>query len=199
MQKNIFDPEHQQQDLSGKIVIGLERISEVFKLLLWDKSKVTGLSPIQIQLLLFLSNHKETLCNISHLAKEFNVTKPTISDAVRVLEKKGHIEKCYTQTDHRSYTIILSASGNQIVKDTYNFIEPIQNQINKLDQVQLEDLFKTLSELIYKLNRAGILQVQRTCFSCKFYRKQAKGHYCMLLEKELLNNEIRLDCPEFEQ
>ena len=72
-------------------------------------------------------------------------------------------------------------------------------QVDKLNEVELEDIFKTLSKLIYKLNQNGILTVQRTCFGCKYYQKQDTSDYCALLEKELLNKDIRLDCPEFEE
>jgi len=91
MNKSIFDPQNQEGDLSGKIVIGLERISEVIKVLLWEKAKDLCLSPIQI--LIFVAYHKSAYCNVSHLAKEFNITKATISDAIKTLLKKELILK----------------------------------------------------------------------------------------------------------
>jgi DNA-binding MarR family transcriptional regulator len=196
--KSIFNPEQQQQDISSKIVAGLERISEVFKTLLWDKAKVVGLSPIQIQLLIFIAFHKPELCNVSHLAKEFNITKPTVSDAIKILDKKGMILKDFSSLDNRSYNIHLSPLGKEILSETNDFANPLKNEIDGIGQSELEDIFKTLGELIYKLNRSGILTVQRTCYGCKFHEKYNTAHYCKLLEKELLNRDIRLDCPEFE-
>ncbi len=108
MKESAFNPTHQEKDVSSKVVAGLERISEVFKILLWEKAKLVGLSPIQIQILLFIAYHKRNLCNVSHLAKEFNVTKPTVSDAVKVLNKKGFIIKDFSSSDSRSYSILLS-------------------------------------------------------------------------------------------
>ncbi len=111
MNHNIFDPHYQESDLTVKTVVGLERISEAFKVLLREKAKQLGLSPIQIQILLFVSSHKEQLCNVSFLASEFNVTKPTISDAVKSLNVKGLISKQHSDKDSRSFTIKLSQSG----------------------------------------------------------------------------------------
>lgn len=199
MDKSDFDPNQQQKDISSKIVAGLERISEVFKILLWEKAKLVGLSPIQIQILIFIAFHKQELCNVSHLAREFNVTKPTISDAIKVLDKKGMIVKDFTSVDNRSYTIQLSPLGKNMVSETNDFANPLKRQIDNFKQPDLEGVFKTLSELIYKLNRNGILTVQRTCFGCKFYKKNDTADYCSLLEKELLNQDIRLDCPEYEE
>lgn len=199
MKESTFNPEQQEKDISSKIVAGLERVSEVFKVLLWEKAKQVGLSPIQIQILIFITFHKQNLCNVSHLAKEFNVTKPTISDAIRVLDKKGLIVKDFSSADSRSYSIALSDLGNDIVSQTYDFSNPLKKQVDGFSQSELESLFSTLSRLIYKLNRNGILSVQRTCYGCKFYEKNSDNDYCNLLQKKLLSEEIRLDCSEFEE
>ena len=91
MEGSIFNTKFQQNSITSKIVVGLERISEAFKGILWEHAKVIGLSPTQIQILIFIAYHKTKLCNVSHLAKEFNITKPTVSDAVRVLNNKKYI------------------------------------------------------------------------------------------------------------
>jgi len=199
MKDSTFNPAQQEKDISSKIVAGMERVSEVFKVLLWEKAKLVGLSPIQIQILIFISFHKSDLCNVSHLAKEFNVTKPTISDAIRVLDKKKLILKDYSSSDSRSYSIVLSNLGSDIVSQTYDFSNPLKKQIDSFSQGDLESLFETLSTLIYKLNNIGILSVQRTCYGCKFYKKNNDSHYCNLLENELQTKEIRIDCPEYQE
>ena len=198
MSDKIFNQKNQEENISSKIVVGLQRISEAFKVLLWQKAKEFGVSPIQIQILIFIENHKEQYCNVSYLAKEFNLTKPTISDAIKVLEKKGMIVKDYSSSDSRSYTIFLSDLGKNTVFKNDDFVNPIYSEIQKISPNEQENLFATLSSLIYKLNQKDILTVQRTCFACKYYSKNNNQHHCGLLQKELLNSEIRLDCKEFE-
>lgn len=197
MSQSAFNPAQQEKDISSKIVAGMERISEVFKILLWEKSKIVGLSPIQIQILIFIEYHHRGLCNVSHLAKEFNVTKPTISDAIKILDKKGLIIKDFSSYDSRRYSILLSDRGNEIIKQTQNFSEPLKKEIATFSPAELEELSGTLNQLIFQLNRKGILTVQRTCFGCDFYSKHGNKDYCNLLEKELMTSEIRLDCPEY--
>ena len=198
MNKNIFDPKQQENDLVAKTVVGLERISEAFKVLLWEKAKQLGLSPIQIQILLFVSNHKRELCKVSHLANEFNITKPTVSDAVRSLAMKQLISKDHSTQDSRSFAIQLTQSGKQIVTQTQHFASPMLNQLGGIAANDLEHLFTILSKLIYQLNQNGILTVQRTCYACNYYKPAGKHHFCNLLNKELKNTDIRLDCEEFE-
>ncbi len=199
MDNSLFNPKQQEIDTSSKIVAGLERISEVFKVLLWEKAKMVGLSPIQIQILIFIAFHKQELCNVSHLAKEFNVTKPTISDAVKVLDKKGMVSKNFSTSDSRSYLLQLTEMGKKLVTETNDFATSLKKQIDKFNESELESLFSTISQLIFKLNRSGILTVQRTCYGCTYYQKNNGIDYCNLLQKELKTTEIRLDCPEFEE
>lgn len=197
MNKSVFNLEFQNKSTTSKIVVGLERISEVFKILLWEHAKVIGLSPIQIQILIFIAYHKIEFCTVSYLAKEFNVTKPTISDAVRVLDKKQYISKDYSLTDSRSYSILLSDIGKQAVAKTENFANPLKKQLNTFEEGDLDQLLKSLNVLIHQLNKSGILTIQRTCFSCKFYKKSKTENYCNLMDKELLTSDIRIDCPEY--
>ena len=198
MKKSIFNIDFQNSDTPSKIVAGLERLSTAFRVLLWEHAKVIGLSPIQIQILIFVAYHDESVCNVSHLAQEFNVTKPTISDAVKVLDKKGLIAKITSPLDKRAYSIALSKEGNAIVKKTHHFAQPIHALTSQIDQAEQEQFFKTLSKIIYGLNQKGVLTVQRTCYNCRFFEKKGKQNYCGLMKKELLNKDIRLDCGEFE-
>ena len=197
MSKSIFNPSEQEKNTTSKIIVGLERISEVFKVLLWEKAKLVGLSPIQIQILIFITYHKQELCNVSHLANEFNITKPTVSDAIRILVKKSLITKDFSSSDNRSYSVILTPAGVNVVSEIENFAEPLNNQLKEIQQTDLENLFEVISKLIYKLNQNGILNVQRTCYGCKFYSHSEDKDFCNLLQKRLQNSDIRLDCSEY--
>ncbi len=200
MKESTFNPQEQELHLASKIVAGLERISEVFKILLWEQATATGLSPIQIQILIFVAYHRPDLSRVSHLAREFNVTKPTVSDAIRVLEKKGLIFKITSSADRRSYSIALTDSGKKMVDMTGRFSLPLRDQVQHFSPQELEALWHTLSRLIYQLNQSGILTIQRTCYACVHFEPERDGApaFCKLLRKDLFNQDIRLDCPEFE-
>ncbi|MEO1434266.1 MAG: MarR family winged helix-turn-helix transcriptional regulator [Bacteroidota bacterium] len=186
-------------DLSKKITAGLERLSEVFKTLLWEKAKQFGISPIQIQILLFINSHQTEQANVSYLAMEFNVTKPTISDAVRVLLKKGFLEKDFSPTDARRYNLILTDAGRELIQELESYSLPVDRQIGQLEPSTQELLFKALNQTIFRLNQEGVIQVQRTCFGCRFYQgDRNNSHYCNFLKMDLPNPSLRLDCSDFE-
>lgn len=195
---SVFNLINQNSSLDNKIVAGLERLSQVFRILLWEKAKEHSLSPIQIQLLIFIQYHSTDKCTISYLAQEFNFTKPTISDAIKVLEQKNFIKKKSDSSDTRSYTIQLTASGKQIVLETENFANPITEVITKSNETDKLILWENISNLISLLNRQEIISIQRTCFNCGHYTIKNKNAFCSLLNQKLLTKDIRIDCEEFE-
>lgn len=199
MDRKIFDLAFQNQDLPSKIVAGLERVANAFRVLLWTYAKDLGLSPIQIQLLIFVKYHPEEQCTVSALAKAFNLTKPTISDAVRVLHQKNLIEKAPSSTDKRGYSIFLTPTGVEVVDRTEQFPEPVNAIVEKWSSQEQVQFFTSLNQLIFQLNRAGVLSVQRTCFGCRFYEKNKGSHYCKWLDQPLYDEDIRIDCPEFQE
>ena len=193
---NSFDPIIQEKDLTSKLVVGFERLSEVFRVLLWEKSKETGLSPIQIQILLFIKHHDTSLANVSQLSREFNLKKPTISDAIKVLFEKDFITKEIGE-DARAYTIHLSNKGDDLAATLQTFDNPLRKTIESLKSSEQKALYEGLIKIIFELNKAGIIEVQRTCFGCKFHQRKGESHYCSFINKSLNNSDLRLDCNDF--
>ena len=198
MAKSRFKPEHQNSDLNLKIVAGLERIGESFRHLLWDQAKEHGLSPIQIQILLFTANHSANHNTVSYLAMEFNLTKATISDAVRVLVNKKLLQKIPSASDQRSYWLKPTPLAEVKLNVFASFDSSILQEVKNLDQDQANDVFNALSQIISGLHKKDIIKVQRNCRSCRFFAQQKDHNYCNLLEMPLKSEDERLDCPEHE-
>lgn len=196
MSKTPFNPQYQINNNESKIIAALERISESFRVLLWNESKQHGLSPIQVQILIFLSYHVEEKRKVSYLANEFNMTKATISDAIKTLEKKDLITKEYSPNDTRSYFIHLTKKGQLISEQVAGFTQGLQHPINKLSNKAKNELLEHLLSIIKHLNKTNIITVQRMCFNCYHYQKKENQHFCNLLNQQLQSSEIRVDCPE---
>jgi DNA-binding MarR family transcriptional regulator len=195
---SVFNLDNQNANLDNKIVAGLERLSQVFRILLWEKAKEHSLSPIQIQILIFIRHHSADKTTVSYLAQEFNFTKPTISDAIKVLEQKKLIQKIIDKNDTRSYAINLTATGKKIVLETENFANSVTEIISKASDTDKIVLWENVSNLIVRLNKLEVISIQRTCFNCKHYSIKNKNHFCNLLDLKLLTKDIRIDCGEFE-
>jgi hypothetical protein len=62
---SVFEPSSQHGDVDKKIVASLERLSQVFRILLRGEAQERGLSPIQAQFLVHLLHHGATLRRVS--------------------------------------------------------------------------------------------------------------------------------------
>lgn len=199
MKKSVFDLDYQNISLESRIVASLERIAQAFRVLLWNESKEHALSPIQVQVLIFLLYHSDQMRKVSYLAGEFNMTKATISDTIKTLKQKGLIKKEYELQDTRSYVIQLTAKGREIAQMTSLFSKEIKAPIDKLHTEDKENLLLSLLSIINHLNKAGVITRQRMCFSCRFYKSSKNGatHFCNLMNKPLADDELRVDCPDY--
>lgn len=200
MSESDFDLTHQNYSIESKIVASLERVAQAFRVLLWQESKEFSLSPIQVQVLIFLLHHSEEKRKVSYLADEFNMTKATISDTVKTLGQKNLITREYRQDDARSYSINLTEKGRDIAGKTSFFTKEIRTPIDKLHQDDKENLLLSLLNIIRHLNRSEVITIQRMCLSCSYYRSSDKGqkHFCKLLNQDLHPTDLRIDCPEHE-
>ena len=197
----MFNPQYNSFNVASKIVVALERISEAFRVMLWQESKENGLSPLQIQILIFLHFHTHHKNKVSFLAQEFNMTKPTISDAVRVLEQKHLIRKHQDEADTRSYSMTLTDAGKHIANKAASFAERFDAPMLAMSPFEQEMLLGQLLKIIDSFQQQGILTKSGNCFSCIFFQKNAftSANECSFLKQTLHNADIRVDCPHHEE
>jgi DNA-binding MarR family transcriptional regulator len=200
MKHSDFDLNYQNKNIESRIVASLERISQAFRVLLWEESKEFALSPIQVQVLVFLLHHPAERRKVSYLAGEFNMTKATISDTVKALDEKKLISKKAAPDDTRSYTIELTAKGKKLAEKASLFTGVLRAPIEKLSKADKENLLVNLLEVIQHLHHTGIISIQRMCTTCTHFSKGQQGepHFCKLLNQPLTRANLRVDCPEHE-
>ncbi|RFS22403.1 MarR family transcriptional regulator [Chitinophaga silvatica] len=192
-----FSPAQQAENTSSKVVASLERLSEAFRVLLWQEATQYGLSPIQIQVLTFLLHYPEEKRTVTTLATYFNMTKATISDAVKSLEQKNYLTRKPSPTDTRSHTLHLVKEGRAIAKKVERFADPLQETVEQLSSKEQIGLLEQLMQLIHKLNQREVISTQPMCFNCQFYSEK-RGHYCNELKTSLNQGGLRVDCSSFE-
>ncbi len=193
-----FDPERHITNVDYKIVAALEKISEVFRVLLWMEAKEHKLSPIQMQLLIFIKYHNsDKQRRIASMAREFNMTKATISDSIKVLEQKGLIARADDMLDSRSFNFSLTDKGLKLTGMIENFTKPLDGAIATLSPQQKNEFLLSVLDLIYRLNQNGIISTQRMCYTCYYYSGDRQlMHHCNLMQKPLAFDELRIECPE---
>ena len=193
--KNPFVPENQIGDIDAKIIASIERLTTIFKGNLQETAKQNNLTPLQSQLLLFIAGHRQTLCSVTHLAKEFSVTKATVSDSLRVLVKKELLEKITDSHDNRAFKLAVTKLGADIVKRFNTLTKDYENLFSSLTDSKKESISNALIELLGLFQTQGKVPM-RMCYSCQYYQPTRKGFHCNLMKKDLEKSNIRIDCHD---
>lgn len=173
----------------------LERIGEVSRAMRWQEATGSGLSPLQLRILGFVSDHAGQSVGVARLAEELQVTKPTVSDSVKLLVERGLLVRKPDPLDGRGHTLRLTAAGRKHLPAA----EPFAAALATLPRQERETLLLALMRLLEALLSSGEVQVQRMCWTCAHYSGDRQGkHHCLLLRKDLAVVELRTDCPEHE-
>jgi DNA-binding MarR family transcriptional regulator len=200
---SVFDPSAQHGDVDSKVVAALERLGEVFRLLLREKAQEHGLSPIQARFLVYLLHHGVELRRVSQLAREFGLTQATVSDAVDSLEAKGFIGREPWPADRRVVTLRLTPEGELLAAELSTWADPIREHLRNSSPGESEVVMRFLMQLIGSLQRSGVITVARMCITCRFFQPDIhpgadSPHHCGLLDVPLAGSDLRIDCPEHE-
>jgi DNA-binding MarR family transcriptional regulator len=200
---SVFDPSAQHGDVDAKIVATLERLSQVFRVRLGEEARRRNLSPIQAQFLIYLLHHDVELRRVSRLAREFDLTQATVSDAVAALETKGFIQRERWPDDQRVATLRLTRDGEMLAITLATWADPIGEHLARFSTEEREAVMGFLMELAGSLQRSGLITVARICVTCRFFRRDVRPgevfpHHCGLLDVPLGRSNLRVDCPEHE-
>jgi len=200
---SVFDLTVQHGDVDAKTVAALERLGQVLRVLLGEKAREHGLSQIQARFLVHLLHHGVELRRVSRLAKEFDLTQATVSDAVGSLETKGLLRRERWPEDGRVVTLRLTPEGELVASDLSTWANVVKEHLESCPPAEKEVVMRFLMRLIGGLQRSGVITVARMCVTCRFFWRDAQPgagspHHCRLLDVPLGRADLRVDCPEHE-
>jgi DNA-binding MarR family transcriptional regulator len=190
-----FDLAFQHGDLDSKIVAAQERIAQAFRTLQWRAAKERGMSPLQVQILVFLIQHGRRRGRASQIAEELTVTRPTVSDALSALEAKGLVRRAPAAEDGRGVSALLTLEGRAIGRKLARWADEGRAVLAPISVEDRRAILSFLMRWIEALQNAGVVTVARMCITCRFY----EDHRCKLIGKPLPAEALRVDCPEHEQ
>ncbi len=184
--------EKEEADLDRKVLDALERLGEAFQMLKRDIAREHGLTRLQVGVLTQLLSQSEERPSNSDLARKFGVTRATMGEVVQALWKKGFLEKEPNAKDRRSFGLCLSQEGFQLAEAITGHSVSLQESLEGMERPEKETLLRSSLRLIHRLIQEGVVNVQRICYTCRFYsQKDGRGH-CELLD--LVMDEPRIDC-----
>lgn len=186
-------------DLDGRLAAALERVGQVMRTLVWQRAYASGLSPMQVQILLYLAGHA-TPPRVSDLAAELDVTLATVSDALAALGRKGLVHRKQGTTDRRSFVFSITAAGHGLTGDLVSWSDPVTAGLSTMDVEAKAGALRLILDLLGALHRDGVPAIARTCVTCRFFDRNAhdgaQPHHCLLLDTAFGDERLRVDCAE---
>ncbi|WP_199442052.1 MarR family winged helix-turn-helix transcriptional regulator [Umezawaea beigongshangensis] len=188
--------------LDRRLADALERLGHGMRSLAQRTAREHGLSPLQQQAVLALAQHPRTRHEVAALAAEFDVTTPTMSDAVTALERKGLVTRS-PGTDGRRRVLSLTVTGEGAARGLSSWDDPLTDALAGISEADRATTLHTLLRVVADLHRSGVVGVTHTCTTCRFFGRDehpdpAVPHHCHLLRTPLPLAGLRTDCPEHE-
>ncbi len=185
------------------IVTAFERVSQVFRALLWESGKRKKLSPIQIQFLLYISAHPRKFSSVSELARTFHLTPATVSDAIKSMEQKGIVQKIISRRDGRKFPISLTREGFSVARQLSDCYKPVVDLVHDFPIERRKAVMIFLLRLLESFQAHHLLDEIKTCLSCTHFHGELDSiqphqqPFCRLRNVSLSVSELRLNCPNF--
>ncbi len=195
-----YDPHHRKENRAARISMALFRMAQAVKKIGQMESDDTGLSPVQIQSLLFTAYTRGDAASVGSLADYLGTTHVTAVKIVNGLAAKGLIAKRPKPEDRRITLLQLTSQGEEAVSKLDRWGEVLEETVQSLPEEALASLEAGLGAVLSALQRGGHLVVAEPCLGCIHFRPDTgqddAPHYCNLIRKYLTREAALKQCPE---
>ncbi|UPK72401.1 MarR family transcriptional regulator [Chitinophaga filiformis] len=189
-----FSPEQQLTSLDARLLLSLQRLSDMLKAIQWEQARILGITPLQLQILLFTGHHTAAVNKVAYIAMELQLSRPTVSDAAAALVSKGLLRIEDDLRDRRSYSFLLTDNGLEVLEQAEKYTADLYAIVGKRPLREKMNLYQSVFTIVAGLSndKGGM---QRTCYNCAHYEGNKKRqHGCGLLQKKLASAELQIDC-----
>lgn len=186
--------------VAEKLVAALDRLARAQRQQRQAAASRLGITPLQGELLKTLGEGPPPTALVGLLARELAVSQPTVTDSLTTLERKGLITRSRSAQDQRRTRLELTDAGREMVEALAEAEADVVKAVSSLATEQQEAAYAHLLTLIERFVRADLIDVARTCLTCKYMAASANGdRHCRLLNVPLPDAALRVNCPEHEQ
>ncbi len=160
------------------------------------------MSPLQVQILEYVDNSTGNRSGISAISAAVGVSKPTVSGAVDVLEKKRLISKHSSRGDKRRRDLALTLEGMKTVGLLSLWKQEVEEELSAFSHEEKTRARHLLIQLIDRLQRVGMINLARICPACENFVATGEpegdvSHYCRLLRRTISFAELNENCNEY--
>jgi DNA-binding MarR family transcriptional regulator len=170
-----------------------ERLSSLFRASLRQAASAEGLKVVQLEALVYLSMANRYSDSPAGLTDYLGVTKGTVSQTIKALERHGLLEKHPDSVDGRVVHCRLTRRGKAMAEKAYPTA-----LLREVPKTVLADATPGLESLLRDLQRANGFRAFGVCHSCRFYRPSGSNGQCGLTLEPLSKADSTKICREHE-
>jgi|GEM_PF-918679 len=150
MAKSVFDSTSGNMDMTSSIVRSFVELGQLLRALLSAQAEEHGLSPLQLQIIIHLFDNKEG-ARQSDLAVIFQLSKPTISVALRSLLQKKLVRKNQQEEDRRMFLLELTERGMEVAKVARFYPEPVRKLVSTIPAAEKKIMLRNIKGITDRL------------------------------------------------
>ncbi len=176
----------------------LERLSNLLRNEVRRAGAEYGLQPVQVEALHYLSICNRYSDTPMAVTEYLGQTKGTVSQSLKVLEKKGFLSKRADKNDKRMIHLKLTGAAKKLLKKTIP--TPLfSHACEHLDEQSQIRITNGLTDILQVIQRSNGMRSFGVCHTCRYNKKNKDGsNLCNLTQESLSQTELQLICREHE-
>jgi len=174
----------------------IERLGNLLRNEIRQLGSSFGLLPVQLEALHYLSICNRFSDTSTGVAEYLGQTKGTVSQTLKVLERKGLIERQVDEADKRVIHLKVTGAGENLLTG----IVPAPNFVKGLETVERKSrrqMGDSLGLLLERLQQANGSRSFGVCRSCRYNGVDEQGgFFCNLIKTPLSGRDVQRVCRE---
>lgn len=180
--------------LDRKLLAAGERLGRAVRVAKQQAANRHRLTPLQVDVVGLLAKGRGL--RVGEIAAELDVTQPTVSDSINALVEKGFVGRDRDPNDRRASIVGLTESGDLLAHDLAAELAPLAAADPDTPDHAKAIALRVLLTEIRRLHLANVITVDRSCLTCRHYNHSTRPAHCLLLDRPLVDADLRVDCPE---
>ena len=150
-----------------KILIEAAHIIPMFCRLNMHRHHNTIIKPAEMHVLGFIKRSNDPVTPVK-ISEFFNVSKPFVTKVINSLEEGGYIYKVPSQTDNRSYQLMMTEKSDELFKEYFNefikTIEILKSQMGDDNFISFIEQLKTANKILIEEKKLNKIPFERMDF-----------------------------------
>ena len=173
----------------------IERLGNLVRVNVRAVCNKYGLRPAQLEAFRFLTQCNRYSDTPQAVTEFLGLPKGSVSQTIKVLEKKGLLHKRRYVKDKRLIHLSPTAKGRQLIQDAVPAASVAQG-IGKLSISDSQVAADSLRTLLHSVQIENDLKTFAPCYTCRFNQKRENVYFCGLTHEPLTEQDVALLCHE---